>query len=77
MNTDINLDDKNVLIKKYAIRQTGREGRSLETTIPKEVFEREARRLGYTVSEALEKLEAVWRYNSFRGLHLNFEEKED
>lgn len=74
---EINLDDKKVLIKKYAIRQTGREGRSLEITIPKEVFEREARRLGYTVEEALKKLEAVWRYNGFHGLHLNFEEKEE
>jgi len=76
MQKIIKLDDKEVIIKKYRIRPTGREGATLETSIPREVFEREARRLGLTVEEALEKLEAVWRYNSFRGLHLSFEPTE-
>jgi len=73
MERIIKLDDKEVIIKKYRIRPTGREGSTLETSIPKEAFEREARRLGLTVEEALEKLEAVWRFNNFRGLHLSFE----
>lgn len=73
MESEIKLDDKYVIIKRYKIRQTGKAGATLETSIPKEVFEREARRLGLTFEEALKKLEAVWRFNSFRGLHLSFE----
>lgn len=73
VNEIIRLDDAKVLIKRYKIRSTGRESRSIETTIPREVFKREARCLGLTVDEAMIHLEAVWRYNSFQGLHLAFE----
>ena len=72
----IDLDEKKVIIKRYRVRATGREGRSIETTIPREVFEREARRKGFSVEEGLKQLQAVWRFNSFQGLHLDFEEKE-
>jgi len=79
MKRVIRIDDKEVIVKKYRIRPTGRQGSTLETSIPREAFEREARRLGLTPEEALEKVEAVWRYNSFHGLHLSFEptEKEE
>jgi len=76
MAETIQLSDQDVIVKRYKIRLTGRFGSSIETTVPKEVFEREARRLGLTVEEALEKLNAVWRYNSFKGLYLTFEPKE-
>jgi hypothetical protein len=74
MTETICLDDNAVIIKKYRVRKTGNEGASLETTIPREVFEREARRLGLTPEDAIKKLLAVWRFNSFKGLHLAFEE---
>lgn len=77
MNDTIIIEEKDVYKKSYRIRKTGREGSSLETTIPREVFEREARRVGLTVEEAIQKLVAVWRFNSFRGLHLTFEPKEN
>lgn len=73
MQREIKIDDKDVIIKRYKIRPTGKAGATLETSIPKEVFEREARRLGLTFEEALEKLEAVWRFNDFHGLLLSFE----
>jgi len=76
MEDQIIIDEKEVIIKRYRIRLTGKDGATLETSIPREVFEREARRLGLTVEEALKKLVAVWRYNSFRGLHLSFEPAE-
>lgn len=69
----IELDSLNIIEKSYKVRQTGKNGASLETTIPREVFAREARKKGMTIQEGLEKLRAVWRYNSFEGLHLNFE----
>jgi hypothetical protein len=71
----LDLNDRNLILKKYRIRVTGKNGRTIETSVPREVFEREARRQGLTPREALEKLEAVWRYNSFKGLHLSFEPK--
>lgn len=73
MRRTIHIDDKKVIIKKYRIRTTGKQGSTLETSIPKEAFEREARRLGLPFEEALEKLVAVWRFNNFHGLHLSFE----
>lgn len=76
METTIELKDENVIIKTYKIRTTGRAGATIETSIPREVFEREARRQGLTAKEALKKLVAVWRYNSFHGLHLTFEPRE-
>lgn len=67
---------ENSLIKRYKIRSTGRARSSLETTIPREVFEREVRKRGLTIEEGLESLEAVWYYNGFSGLFLTFEEVE-
>jgi hypothetical protein len=75
MTETIQTTDEDVIIKRYKVRLTGRFGSSIETTVPKEVFEREARRLGLTVREALEKLVAVWRFDSFKGLRLTFEPK--
>ena len=70
------LETIDVLKKRYRVRKTGKDGRSLETTLPREVFEREARRRGYSLDEALERLVAVWHYDSFEGLLLLFEEIE-
>jgi len=67
------LKDKRLLIKRYKIRAQGWKGRSIVTTIPREVIEREARRLGMDVEEAIKNLEAVWRYNFFQGLYLTLE----
>lgn len=72
-----NIELSDAIIKKYKIRLTGRDGSSLETTIPKEAFEREARRLGLSVEEAVKALLVVWHYDSFTGLHLTFEPKEE
>ena len=73
MITTIKLKDEDVIIKTYRIRKTGSKGATIETSVPREVFEREARRLGLSVEDALKELVAVWRYNNFRGLHLSFE----
>ena len=75
METQIHLDDKRVVIKRYKVRRSGREGRTLETSIPREAFEREARRMDMSSDEAVDNLDAVWRYNDFRGLHLSFERR--
>lgn len=74
--SEITLDDKEVITKKYKLRTAGDQGATIEITLPKEAVEREARRLGVSEESAVEKLIGVWRYNSFKGLHLVFELKE-
>lgn len=75
VNLTIMLDEKQVIIKRYKIRSVGNQNATIETTIPKEAFEREARINGMTTKEALTNLIAVWRFNGFNGLHLSFEKK--
>lgn len=69
----ISIDDKKAIVKKYKLRNAGAQGATIEITLPKEAVEREARSLGISEAEAVGKLTGVWRYNSFRGLHLDFE----
>lgn len=66
-------DRVDLITKVYKIRRTGKRGKSLETTIPREAFEREARRLGMQPKDAIKNLMAVWRFDNFPGLHLSFE----
>ena len=72
---EIRMEKADRLTKTYLVRKTGREGRSLEITIPREVFDREARRLGMEPDDAVSKLNAVWSYNCFEGLYLSFHPK--
>ena len=77
VNKHFKLSDEEVIIKRYKIRATGNQNASIETTIPREAFEREARRHNMTIEEALTNLTAVWRFNSFHGLHLSFEKSNE
>jgi len=70
---DFSIDDKKMLKKTYKVRFAGG---AYEITLPKVAVEREARRLGISEEDVVEKLVAVWRFNAFRGLHLDFEVKE-
>ena len=76
LSETIQLDDKKLILKKYKLRTAGNQGATIEITVPKAAVEREARRLGISEEEAVDKLLGVWRFNSFRGLHLDFERKE-
>jgi hypothetical protein len=71
------IDDKKAIVKRYKLRTAGAQGATIEITLPKEAVEREARRLGIGEQEASERLIGVWRYNNFRGLHLDFELKRE
>ena len=72
---EIILDDRELIKKKYKLRRIGQNRESIQVTVPKEVFERDVRRLGLDLAKAVECLDAVWRYNAFPGLHLCFEQK--
>lgn len=76
-NQTLQLSDEKVIIKRYKVRSVGKQSASIETTIPREAFEREARRCGMTRNQALNELAAVWRFDSFQGLYLTFEKKAD
>ena len=67
-------DDTMVMIRKYKLRKAGK-GTTIEVTIPREVFEREMRRLGIAPNKAHDEVDAIWRFNSFHGLYLSFEPK--
>lgn len=71
----ISLEDGKVILRRYKLHRTGAQKATIEISLPKDAVEREARRLGVSEQEAAEKLIGVWRYNSFRGLHLDFELK--
>ena len=58
------------LRKRYNLRRTGRQWLSWETTIPKEVIEREARRSRIPLAEFEKHFEAEWWFGDFEGLHL-------
>jgi len=76
MKGKIEIDTLDSIRKRYKIRRTGaKNGRSIETSLPPEVLAREARRRGMTYEEAIKRLSVVWHYNSFPGIHLEFEEK--
>jgi len=77
MSETISLDDKKLIVKKYKLRTAGAQGATIEITLPKGAVERDARRLGLSEEEAVEKLVGVWRYDSFPGLHLSFETKKE
>lgn len=71
------IDDKKAIVRKYKLRTSGAQGATIEITLPKEAVEREARRLGINEEKAVENLIGVWRYNHFKGLHLDFELKKE
>lgn len=73
----IEYDPKDAIKRTYRLRTTGREGTALETTIPREVVEREARRHSLSVDEFIDQFEVEWAYNSFSGMHLTFIKKEE
>jgi len=74
----INLKEA-IASRSYKLRPTGRSGEnsSVETTVPRKVIEREARKRGLSLDEFIEEYRAVWYANQFDGLHLTFVEKEE
>jgi hypothetical protein len=73
---DIVIKDKGALRRRYRLRRTGRQWLSWETTIPREVIEREARKRGIPLTEFEKHFEAEWLFDNFPGLHLVFVPKE-
>ena len=78
LSEPIVIDEKEVYIKRYKLRPTCKNGKgSIETTLPPEVLEKEARKRGVLVSELCDHVEAEWRYNNFRGIHMTLVDKKE
>lgn len=71
----IEFHDKDTLEKKYSLTATGDKKTAVKMGIPPPIIKREAKRRGMTREEAIKKLQAVVRYNSFPGFHVSFELK--
>jgi len=77
LEEELSIDPRKALRRRYTLRKTGKGGKSIETTIPREVIEREARRKGLDVDEFLEKYVAEVFYNDFHGVHITFIKREE
>ena len=62
--------------KIYRLRTAVPGRKSIEVTFPYEVVEKEARSRGLTISEFLDRFQAVCEYNNFEGVLYRFEEIE-
>jgi len=65
---------EDALRKEYQIRVPVDGRKSFIVTMPYEIVEREARRRGLSLTEFLEKYQAVAHYDNFDGVIYTFEE---
>ncbi|MFA5186383.1 MAG: hypothetical protein WC551_07910 [Patescibacteria group bacterium] len=69
----ITIDLQTSLTKNYNMRYNG--PYILETTLPKDVLEREARVQGVSLSDFVRSFELIWYYGSFPGMYVEFRRK--
>lgn len=62
--------------KTYRMQATGAGGKTIRTSVPSEIVEKEARRLGLTVKEFVNRFKVMWLYNGFEGAWAKFVPKE-
>ena len=60
--------------KTYRLRTAVPGRKSIEVTFPYEVVEKEARSKGLTISEFLNRFQAIAEYNNFDGVIYRFQE---
>lgn len=58
--------------KTYKIRRVNTKERSMETTVPIDIVQRQASKEGVTIDEFLRDFKIEWRYNGFDGILLRF-----
>jgi len=68
--------EKNSYTKVYRMQATGATGKTIRTSVPSSVVEKEARRLGVTVKEFVRHYRVMWLYNGFEGAWAKFVPKE-
>ena len=68
--------EQDTYIKTYRMQATGAGGKTIRTSVPSEVVEKEARRLGLTVKEFINHFKVMWLYNGFEGAWAKFVSRE-
>lgn len=68
--------EQDTYIKTYRMQATGAGGKTIRTSVPSEVVEKEARRLGLTIKEFVSRYRVMWLYNGFEGAWAKFVSKE-
>ena len=62
--------------KSYRMQATGASGKTIRTSVPSVVVEKEAKRLGLSVKEFVKHYRVMWLYNGFEGAWAKFVPKE-
>lgn len=68
--------EKDTYTKTYRMQATGAGGKTIRTSVPSEIVEKEARRLGLTIKEFVHCFKVMWLYNGFEGAWAKFVPKE-
>lgn len=68
--------EKDSYTKVYRMQATGATGKTIRTSVPSEVVEREARRRDMTVNDFVIGFRVCWLYNGFEGAWAKFVPKE-
>jgi len=68
--------EKDAYTKTYRMQATGAGGKTIRTSVPSEIVEKEARRLDLTVKEFISHYRVMWLYNGFEGAWAKFVPKE-
>ena len=65
-------NDKDTYRKVYRMQATGAGGKTIRTSVPCEVVEREARRRDMTIEEFVTHFRVEWLFNGFEGAWARF-----
>ena len=75
--SELVLNLEKALRRKYRLRRNSRPGRvgCVQVVIPREVCERAARQHAISLEQFVEQFIAVWHFDGFEGLYLEFMER--
>lgn len=78
-NNSVTMDEKvnipneiDTYRKTYKMQATGAGGKTIRTSVPCEVVEKEARRRGMNIEEFITHFKVEWLYNGFEGAWARF-----
>ena len=71
------IDLNKTFTRVYQLRPTGEVGSTtVESSIPREPLEREAKSRGIAIAEFIRNYEIEWHYGDFPGLYVSFRQKD-
>jgi hypothetical protein len=73
-DTEKNIQDS--YRKSYMMQSVGTDNNTIRTSVPRQIIEREARRLNISISEFISNYKIVWIFDGFSGALTRFEQKD-